>query len=192
MGLIDNIAANGKLGSLGLVGLLTGLVAGGAIFFFYRVVLEDSLNPEWSSLSAMVHAQDQVIDSLTGRIPAARHEIKARERSKAEAEALLAAQTRVQNQLSQKTEQLRQIREDTESIARSFAAYRSAYHDQARQAAAGEAIPLLILRSGKRYENVTLLSVESDGIHLAMPDGSLRIPIEELDSSWHRRFGWDE
>lgn len=73
-----------------------------------------------------------------------------------------------------------------------FSAYRASYRNQTWIAAGGEKFPVIQLRSGRQYQNASIIKVTLVGLEISYADGKARINSAELDDTWQQRFQWNE
>ncbi|MGC4014245.1 MAG: hypothetical protein QM755_06960 [Luteolibacter sp.] len=85
-----------------------------------------------------------------------------------------------------------ELKTSTAATAGDFVKYRTAYRKSIWDAAANEKLPSLELRSGRRYENVTIVRVTAVGLEISHTDGNARIGTADLDDKWQRRFQWND
>jgi hypothetical protein len=191
MGLIENITTNGRVGSLGLAGILTGLLVLGGFTFFFLVIDDGSLTSSDRSLLGVTREQDLRLESLRGEISNTGRTVVDREHLESEFQGT--SQLTIQNEgrLSATAERAETLANEVLSLKQAFQSYRDSYRARVWTAARGEAIPLLTLKSGKRYENVTISRVTPAGLEIAFPDGRARILAGDLDDQWQDRFDWD-
>ncbi|MFD0895558.1 hypothetical protein KBB96_19510 [Luteolibacter ambystomatis] len=78
------------------------------------------------------------------------------------------------------------------SVGDSYEKYRTTYRKGIWDAAANEKMPELVLRNGRRYQDVTILRVTPVGLEISHSDGNARVSAADLDGKWQERFQWKD
>jgi hypothetical protein len=191
MGLIENITTNGRVGSLGLAGILTGLLVLGGFTFFYLVIDDGSLTSNERSILGVTREQTSRIDSLREEISDTGKMVATREDAERQFQELSRLKAQTEDRMNAKSGRRDNLEQEALVLKQAFESYRHSYRQSVWAAAQGEIVPLITLKNGKRYENVTISRVTSAGIDIAFPDGRARVLAEDLDGKWHARFDWD-
>lgn len=76
------------------------------------------------------------------------------------------------------------------AVGDSYEKYRTTYRKGIWDAAANEKMPELVLRSGRRYQDVTIQRVTAVGLEISHSDGNARVSASDLDGKWQERFQW--
>lgn len=191
MGLLENITTNGRVGSLGLAGVLTGLLVLGGFTFFFAVIDDGSLTSSDRSILGITREQASRIDTLREELSETEEAFATRERLERGFQEISQRTTQTEEELNSKSDRLDDLENEALALTQSFKAYRHSYRESVWSAAKGEIVPLITLKNGKRYENVRISRVTPAGLEIAFPDGRARILAEDLDDKWQDRFDWD-
>jgi len=190
MGLIDDITANGKGQALALVGILAGVFVLGGFSFFQWVVQDESFVGKGQSIEARLVEQKDQIAELHSRIHLGSDLLKSGKEITEEADKTVILLRAAESDLAAKNQLLASLTSEIKKLEESYQNHRQEFQERAYKAAIGQKLPLLVLKSGRRYENATITRVSAAGIELSYPDGLARVAPAELDSSWQHRFDW--
>ncbi|MGC4014241.1 MAG: hypothetical protein QM755_06940 [Luteolibacter sp.] len=191
MGMLGNISENGRMGSLGLVGVISFIFIFGICMAWHFLVADDTTTADGRELRVVLREQDEQIRDLKGKIETTRATVETRKQLNAEADAVASHLREVQDAESSATRTIAGLKTDIQKIEDDLAGYKEMYRAGLWKAAAGEKMATLILKSGRRYENVTIVRVTNQGLEISHQEGLARISPSDLDASWQKRFLWD-
>ncbi|MEK7952629.1 hypothetical protein [Luteolibacter soli] len=180
----------------GTVGFLVGIIVlvFAGICFSMMVDKRFKFATGKADLEAAILDEGHQLEDLRRQEKTARDELEQRGRLKDQPAEL----EKAKQAASSTTEQLKELRAQQASLAEAvkaekseFAAYRTTYRKQLRQAAAGEKLPELQVMSGKVYRDVTIRRVTATGMEVSHAQGSSSIAADDLADSWRERFQWN-
>jgi hypothetical protein len=84
------------------------------------------------------------------------------------------------------------LRDSISKLDTDFGQYRTDYRRRARQAAIGESLGNITIRSGREYKQATINQVTDVGLEIRHADGIARIQAPDLDKKMQDRFQWND
>ncbi|WP_338289635.1 hypothetical protein [Luteolibacter sp. LG18] len=188
--MLQDISENGRGGSLGLVGVISCAFILGVCTLWHFLVADDSLTADGRDAGSVVRQQEEKIRDLKADIEFARKHRAAREETAAEADGLAGRIRKIEEDKAARAKTAAELTASIATAESSLASYQESYRRQAWQAAAGEKLTSLTLKSGRSYQDVTISRVTSQGMEITHRDGLARISPADLDPAWQQRFDW--
>lgn len=191
MGMVQNISENGRFGSLGVIGGIAFVFILATCTAWHFLVANDSVAPDGREFKIVIQEQTERIRDLQDDAAAARHSLETRKQTAAEADVLAHKLQLAEEEGAARTKAVADLKTGIARLDADLESYKQDYREGVWKAAAGEKLPSLALRSGRRYDNVTIVRVTASGMEISHQDGLARVSPADLDAAWQRRFQWN-
>jgi len=191
MGMVQNISENGRLGSLGLVGIISFVFILGVCTVWHFLVANDSVAPDGREFKIVLQEQAEQIHDLEADIASAKRSIEVRKQTAEDTDLLVHKLELASKSGADQTKTAAELTAGIRTLETDLASYKEQYRSSTWKAAAGEKLANLTLKSGRRYDNVTIVRVTAAGLEISHQEGLARISPVDLDASWQKRFQWE-
>ncbi|QUE51034.1 hypothetical protein KBB96_19530 [Luteolibacter ambystomatis] len=189
--MVQNISENGRFGSLGVIGGISFVFILAVCTAWHFLVANDSVAPDGREFKVVVQEQTERIRDLEDDIAAAKHSIEVRRQTAADADILAHKLELAESENSARIKSVADLKAGIDRLESDLKSYKDDYREGVWKSAAGEKLPSLALKSGRRYDNVTIVRVTAGGMEISHQDGLARISPTDLDATWQKRFQWD-